>query len=83
MTLDHLRNSYYSDAIKKVIDKDSVVLDLGAGLGLHGFMAAYNGEKKGELYQLATFIRNCTYYPKPPCIAFCEPRLFPPDDFAD
>ncbi|MFB3090832.1 MAG: hypothetical protein ACE1ZG_05725, partial [Gammaproteobacteria bacterium] len=24
------------------------------------------GEKNGELYQLATFIRNCTYYPKPP-----------------
>ena len=46
MTLDHLRNSFYSDAIKKVIDKDSVVLDLGAGLGLHGFMAAYNGAKK-------------------------------------
>jgi len=30
MTLDHLRNSYYSDAIRKVIDNDSVVLDLGA-----------------------------------------------------
>jgi len=26
------------------------------------------GEKNGELYQLATFIRNCTYYPKPPNI---------------
>ena len=23
------------------------------------------GEKNDELYQLATFLRNCTYYPKP------------------
>jgi len=56
MTLDHLRNSYYSDAIKKVIDKDSVVLDLGAGLGLHGCIAARSGARKVYLVEPASII---------------------------
>jgi len=56
MTLDHLRNSYYSDAIRKVIDKDSVVLDLGAGLGLHGCIAARSGARKVYLVEPASII---------------------------
>jgi len=56
MTLDHLRNSYYSDAIRKVIEKDSVVLDLGAGLGLHGCIAARSGARKVYLVEPASII---------------------------
>jgi len=46
MIFDELRNGLYSDAIKSAVKEDSIVLDLGAGLGLHGFMAALNGAKK-------------------------------------
>jgi len=56
MTLDHLRNSYYSDAIRKVIDNDSVVLDLGAGLGLHGCIAARSGARKVYLVEPTSII---------------------------
>ncbi len=56
MTLDHLRNTYYSEAIKKSVDKESVVLDLGAGLGLHGSIAAHSGAKKVYLVEPAAII---------------------------
>jgi len=56
MTLDHLRNLYYSDAIRKIIEKDSVVLDLGAGLGLHGCIAARSGARKVYLVEPASII---------------------------
>lgn len=46
MVFDALRNNFYADAINNNIKTDSVVLDLGAGLGLHGFMAALSGAKK-------------------------------------
>lgn len=56
MIFDELRNTYYLDAIRKVIDKKSVVLDLGAGLGLHGFMAAYSGARKIYLVEPESII---------------------------
>ena len=46
MVFDKLRNNLYSNAIKNAVEEDSVVLDLGAGLGLHGFMAALGGARK-------------------------------------
>ncbi len=56
MTFDELRNAYYSEAIKKSIDKESVVLDLGAGLGLHGSIAACCGAQKVYLVEPAAII---------------------------
>jgi predicted RNA methylase len=46
MVFDDLRNDLYQDAISKVINERSVVLDLGAGLGVHGFMAVNQGAHK-------------------------------------
>lgn len=46
MIFDHLRNSAYEKAIQSKVTVDSVVLDLGAGLGLHGLMAAKAGARK-------------------------------------
>ena len=46
MVLDDLRNTHYARAIEEAVSMESVVLDLGAGLGLHGLMAAYAGAKK-------------------------------------
>jgi len=56
MTFDELRNTYYSEAIKKSMDKESVVLDLGAGLGLHGCIAARSGARKVYLVEPASII---------------------------
>ena len=56
MIFDDLRNSYYSEAIKKAVEKESVVMDLGAGLGLHGFMAAYSGARRVYLVEPASII---------------------------
>jgi len=49
MIFDELRNDFYFDAIKKSVSEDSIVLDLGTGLGLHGFMSATSGAKKTYL----------------------------------
>lgn len=46
MLLDDVRNAAYLKAIKSVVDENSVVLDLGAGLGLHGLMAARAGARR-------------------------------------
>ena len=46
MVFDQLRNDLYYEALKRVITPDSVVLDLGSGLGIHGLMAAKFGAKK-------------------------------------
>lgn len=46
MLFDKLRNSYYFKAIQETVKKSSVILDLGAGLGLHGLIANSCGAKK-------------------------------------
>lgn len=51
MILDDYRNSLYADAIKKLVSPESIVLDLGAGLGIHGLMAANAGAKKVYLVE--------------------------------
>ena len=56
MVFDDLRNTLYLNAIKNVIDEDSVVLDLGAGLGLHGLMALSAAAKKVYLVEPASIM---------------------------
>lgn len=56
MFFDDLRNSLYLEAINKIVKEDSVVLDLGAGLGLHGLMAARSGARKVYLVEPASII---------------------------
>lgn len=43
MVFDQRRNAAYARAIAAHVRPDSVVLDLGAGLGLHGLLAARAG----------------------------------------
>ena len=46
MTKDNLRMDAYIKALKEVITKDSVVLDLGAGTGVFSLLACKYGAKK-------------------------------------
>ncbi len=46
MAFDNVRNEFYEAAIKKVVTPDSVVLDLGSGLGVHALMAARAGARR-------------------------------------
>ncbi len=45
MTLDAIRNEAYAQALAQIITPASVVLDVGAGLGIHGLLAAKLGAK--------------------------------------
>ena len=58
MFFDDIRNQYYFNTIKNVVNKDSVVLDLGAGLGLFGYMALMAGAKKVYLVEPAEIINT-------------------------
>jgi len=58
MIFDSVRNDCYFQAIKDEITENSVVLDLGAGLGLHGFMAAQAGAKKSVFGRACINNRN-------------------------
>lgn len=46
MVFDEVRNKAYGNVISKVVRPDSLVLDLGAGLGVLGLMAAAAGAQK-------------------------------------
>ena len=51
MIFDEHRNSLYANAINKVVNPESIVLDLGAGLGIHGLMAIKAGARKVYLVE--------------------------------
>jgi len=51
MIFDDHRNSLYAQALRQFITPDSIVLDLGAGLGIHGLLAASMGAKKVYLVE--------------------------------
>ncbi len=51
MALDSVRNAAYFAALQRVITPDSVVLDLGAGTGVLGFMAARLGARRVYLVE--------------------------------
>ncbi len=46
MVFDEARNRAYARAIEQCVTPDSVVLDLGCGLGIHGLLAARAGARK-------------------------------------
>ncbi len=51
MVFDEYRNGLYAQAIRKLVTPDSVVLDLGAGLGIHGLIAAAAGARRVYLVE--------------------------------
>jgi precorrin-6B methylase 2 len=51
MAFDAVRNLAYARALEAVIRPDSVVLDLGAGTGIHGLMAARLGAQRVYLVE--------------------------------
>lgn len=51
MVFDEHRNILYAEAIRKLVTPDSVVLDLGAGLGIHGLLAAAAGARRVYLVE--------------------------------
>lgn len=51
MVFDEHRNELYARAIRKLVTPDSVVLDLGAGMGVHGLLAAAAGAKRVYLVE--------------------------------
>lgn len=51
MVFDEHRNELYARAIRTFVTPDSVVLDLGAGLGVHGLLAAAAGAKRVYLVE--------------------------------
>lgn len=51
MVFDAVRNAAYADAIRRLVTPASTVLDLGAGLGIHGLIAAHAGARKVYLLE--------------------------------
>ena len=51
MALDRVRNEAYAAALRRVITPDSVVLDLGAGTGVLGLIAARLGARRVYLVE--------------------------------
>jgi len=51
MVFDQTRNAAYAAAIRKYVTPDSVVLDVGAGLGVLGLIAAAAGARKVYLVE--------------------------------
>jgi predicted nicotinamide N-methyase len=57
MVYDSIRNAAYEKAMRRLITPDSVVLDLGAGLGLLGLMAARAGARKVYMVEPESVVR--------------------------
>jgi len=57
MALDENRNTVYFAALKRLVTPDTVVLDLGAGLGVLGLFAAKLGAKRVYLVEPEPVIR--------------------------
>jgi hypothetical protein len=57
MIFDEVRNGVYARALQSRITTDSVVLDLGAGLGLHGLVAAAAGARRVFLVETQAVVR--------------------------
>ena len=57
MVFDAHRNELYAKAIRELTTPESVVLDLGAGLGIHGLIAAAANVKKVYLVEPESVIR--------------------------
>lgn len=51
MVFDATRNDLYAQALRKLVHAGSVVLDLGAGLGIHGLLAAAAGAARVYLVE--------------------------------
>lgn len=51
MVFDEFRNGLYAQAIHMRVTPDSVVLDLGAGMGIHGLIAAAAGARRVYLVE--------------------------------
>jgi SAM-dependent methyltransferase len=51
MALDAVRNAAYAAALKQAVGPESVVLDLGAGTGILGLMAAHFGARRVYLVE--------------------------------
>lgn len=60
MVFDDHRNGVYEEAIKRAVTPDSVVLDLGAGLGLHAFLAARHGARQVYLVEPENIIHRAS-----------------------
>lgn len=58
MAFDETRNRAYEAAIQRVVTRDSVVLDLGAGLGIHGLMAARAGARRVFLIEPESVVHS-------------------------
>ena len=56
MVFDQNRNEVYRRAIEAIVTPESVVLDLGAGLGIHGLIAARCGARKVYLVDPAPVV---------------------------
>ena len=53
MVFDGLRNRAYARALAKIVGPDTTVMDLGAGLGMHGLIAARQGARSVHLVEPA------------------------------
>lgn len=64
MVYDTYRNELYARAIRKGVTPDSVVMDLGAGLGIHGLVAAAAGAKRVYLVEPEPLVQIAKYIAK-------------------
>lgn len=57
MAFDEVRNKAFLEALQQVITPDSVVLDLGAGIGILGLLAAKAGARRVYLVEKEPVVR--------------------------